>query len=75
MWHATYRFKTNDQSKNLNSDELIDEIEQLLVMTFYNADIFLSSKKITLLQSKKGKSKVLTSNEKHVIELESFFQR
>jgi len=68
-WQATLRYRTNDKAQNFNTDELLDVIETFLNESFYNADLFLSNKKITLLQSKKGKSTVLTSDENHTIEI------
>lgn len=70
VWHATYRSKTNDQVKNYDSAALIDEISKNLENQFYNADLYLSDKKISLLQSKKGHSKVLIKKEKYEINIE-----
>jgi len=70
VWNATFRSKTSDQVKNYSANELIDEISTNLENHFYNADLYLSDKKISLLQSKKGKIKVLTKNEKHEIKVE-----
>lgn len=70
IWNATLHYQTNDKTQNFNSVSLVDTIENYLLDSFYNADLFLKDKKITLLQSKKGKSKVLVKNENHNIELE-----
>lgn len=70
-WNATLRFQTNDKTQNFDSDKLPEAIESYLQESFYNADLFLSNKKVTLLQSKKGKSKVLVNNESHNIEIEA----
>jgi SAM-dependent methyltransferase len=70
VYKATYRSKTNDQTKNYNSDALIDEISESLENQFFNADLYFSDQKISLLQSKKGHSKVLIKKEKHEINIE-----
>lgn len=70
VWNATLRYQTNDKTQNFDQNELTNEIESFLKETFYNADLFLTNQKITLLQSKKGSSKVLKQNEKHSIALE-----
>ncbi len=70
VWNATYRSKTNDQVKNYNSDTFIDEISENLKDTFFNADLYFSDKKISLLQSKKGHRKILIKKEKHEISIE-----
>jgi len=71
LWNATFRYQTNDKTQNFNNTALVDTVETFLQESFYNADLFLTDKKITLLQSQKGKSKVLISKENHVIELGS----
>lgn len=70
-WNATYHYLTNDKTKNIESDALVNVMKDLLEHTFYNADMFQQDKKITLLQSKKGKSKVIQKMENHPIEIES----
>ena len=70
VWNATYRSKTNDQVKNYNSDTLIDEISETLKGTFFNADLYFSNQKISLLQSKKGHNKILIKEENHEINIE-----
>ncbi len=70
VYNATYRSKTNDQAKNFNSDALIDEISDNLENQFYNADLYFPDQKISLLQSKKGHSKVLIKKEKNEIKIE-----
>lgn len=70
-WNATFRYQTNDQTQNFNSNSLPAEIARLLNSSFFNADLFLPEKKVTLLQSKKGKSKILVTNEKHDVKIES----
>jgi hypothetical protein len=70
-WSATLRYLTNDKTQNFNSNSIVDAIEKYLLDSFYNADLFLKDKKVTLLQSKKGKSKVLVKKENHNIELET----
>jgi len=71
IWHTTFRYQTNDKTQNFNSNTLTGEIEKLLEESFFNADLFRADKKITLLQSKKGKSKILITKEEHDIKLES----
>ena len=71
MWNVTLRYQTNDKTQNFSSNNLVKAIEAYLQESFYNADLFLSEQKITLLQSKKGKSKVLKSKENHLIEIET----
>ncbi len=71
VWHATFRYQTNDKTHNFDSETLPAEIERLLQESFFNADLFLKNKKLTLLQSKKGKSKILTTKEEHEIKIES----
>lgn len=70
LWNATYRSKTNDQVKNFSSEALIDEISENLEHQFFNADLYLTDQKISLLQSKKGQSKVLIKKEQHDINVE-----
>ena len=70
VWTATYRSKTNDQVKNYHSDALIDEISNNLKNQFFNADVYFDDQKISLLQSKKGHSKVLIKKEKNEINIE-----
>jgi SAM-dependent methyltransferase len=69
-WNITYRSKTNDQVKNFSSAELLDEVSEYLRDHFFNADLYLKEKKVSLLQSKKGKSKVLVKRELHDIKIE-----
>lgn len=71
QWSATYRSKTHDQVKNYTSKELITLISNYLEDKFYNADLYLADKKIGLLQSKKGSSKILIKKEKSDIKIES----
>ena len=71
VWQGTFRYRTNDQTQNFDSGDLAENLELMLRDTFFNADLFLDDKKVTLLQSKKGKSKVLVSKESHNIQLES----
>lgn len=71
IYNATLHYQTNDKTQNFNSSSLVDTIENYLLDSFSNADLFLHDKKITLLQSKKGKVKVLVKNENHNIELET----
>lgn len=70
IWNATLHYQTNDKTQNIDYELLIPTLSDYLTNTFYNADLFLTDKKITLLQSKKGKSKVLIKKENHLIELE-----
>lgn len=70
-WNATLRFQTNDKTKNYDSEFLIETIKTFLGESFYNADLFFSNQKITLLQSKKGKFKILKSNENHDVAVEA----
>lgn len=70
VWNATLRHQTNDVTKNYSSNDLVETIGAFLQESFYNADLFLPNKKITLLQSKKGKSKVLTSKKDHHIQIQ-----
>ena len=70
VWSSTYRSKTNDQVKNFNSDALINEVSENLEHQFFNADLYLADQKISLLQSKKGQSKVLIKKEQHDIKIE-----
>jgi len=69
-YQANYRYKTKDQTKNYSPFDIENIGADLLREQFFNADLFLSTKKITLLQSKKGKSKVLSVSENHEIEIE-----
>lgn len=71
VYNATYRSKTNDQVKNYNTDALIVEISDKLENIFFNADLYFSDQKISLLQSKKGHSKVLIKKENHEINIEN----
>jgi SAM-dependent methyltransferase len=71
VYNATYRSKTNDQAKNYHSDTLINEISENLENQFFNADLYFSDQKISLLQSKKGHSKVLIKKENHEINIEN----
>jgi len=71
VWNATFRYTTNDKTQNLTSESLSSKVEQWLTQEFFNADLILPSQKTTLLQSKKGKSTILTTKEKHEIQLES----
>lgn len=52
---VTYRYKTNDQVKNLPVEEGVREIEKHLGTTFRNAVLFTTQKDFSLLRSKKGK--------------------
>ena len=70
VWNATLRYQTNDQTKNYTSAELVTSLESFLKDSFFYADLFFIDKKVTLLQSKKGNSKILTSKENHTIEIE-----
>lgn len=70
VWQAKYRFQTNDQTQNFDSSEIGETVNSLLANKFYNADLFLNDRKITLLQSKKGRSKILTTKEINTIEVE-----
>ena len=70
VWNATYRSKTNDQVKNYNSDDFLAVMSENLEEQFYNADLYFSDQKVSLLQSKKGHSKVLIKKEKHEINIE-----
>lgn len=71
MWQATFRYKTNDKSKNYNLATVIAMVEDYLEERFFNADLLLKEQKISLIQSKKGKSKVIVKNEKHNIHVET----
>ncbi|MEM9546540.1 MAG: SAM-dependent methyltransferase [Bacteroidota bacterium] len=71
VWNATLRYQTNDQTKNYSSIELVASMTSFLKESFFYADLFFSDKKITLLQSKKGNTKVLLSKENHEIEVEA----
>ncbi|MDF1698252.1 MAG: SAM-dependent methyltransferase [Saprospiraceae bacterium] len=69
-WKAVLRYQTNDQTQVYPTDSLVETIKSHLENTFQNVDLLLADKKITLLQSKKGKINVLVKSEKHVIEIE-----
>ena len=71
LWQITVRTQTQDKSQNVEAKGLMDEVESYLTHTFYNADLFLSEQKISLIQSKKGRFKVLVNNEKHKVAIES----
>lgn len=71
VWNATFRYLTNDKTQNFKNTELLSSIESFLQESFFNADLFLPDRKITLLQSKKGKIKVIVNKEIHTVELES----
>lgn len=70
VWKATIRYQTNDQTQNFTDSGLLDQVQAFLQDSFYNADLFLEDKKITLLQSKKGHSKILVNKEAHQINLQ-----
>jgi SAM-dependent methyltransferase len=69
-WTATLRYLSNDKTQNYDTDALKNALITFLKESFYNADLFLPEKKITLLQSKKGKSKVLVTKEIHDVQIE-----
>ena len=70
VWNATYRRKTNDQVKNHDDESLVKEITKNLENEFFNADLYFSDQKISLLQSKKGHSKILIKKELHDVQIE-----
>lgn len=70
VWNATYRRKTNDQVKNHDDESLVKEITTNLENEFFNADLYFSDQKISLLQSKKGHSKILIKKELHDVQIE-----
>lgn len=70
-YQATYRYKTNDQVKNYSPAALPSVVEGMLEVQFLLADLYLSDKKVVLLQSKKGSIKVLVKAEATDIKIES----
>ena len=71
FYSATYRYKTNDKTKNYTEKRLMNVLDELLNQRFYNADLYFSDIKVSLLQSKKGAIKVITKKESHSIILET----
>lgn len=64
VYQSLLRSKTNDQTKNYNTSQVVDLAKELLSNRFFNADLHLENQKITILQSKKGKVTILTKSEK-----------
>ncbi len=52
----TYRYKTNDQTKNFSTNGALEEVKNLLTGSFKNATLFTQTADYSLLISKKGKA-------------------
>ena len=51
----TFKYQTNDQSKNFNAKDALDELVRLVGVEFYAANLFTTEREIQLSVSKKGK--------------------
>lgn len=60
QYSLTYRFRTKDEVKNYSSGQISGVIDDLLGNMFFNAVLFKEDVEVTLLQSKKGKSSLIT---------------
>ena len=68
---AVFRFKTNDQTKIFELDDIKSQLMDWLTRDFNNANLSFAEKDITVLQSKKGKMTILKKSASNLIELES----
>ncbi|MEE9437694.1 MAG: SAM-dependent methyltransferase [Saprospiraceae bacterium] len=69
LYSATYRYNTKDEVKNYTQQNLIPFIEDLLISSFFNADMYMSEQKISVLQSKKGKCSMVKKAEKSEVKI------
>ena len=60
MFSFTYRYERRDETKNYDTEQTLEIINQLVSNVFLNASLFTLTEDITLLISKKGKATVMT---------------
>lgn len=58
-YQINHRYKTKDQTKNFAKLQIMDVVKNFLGDMFHNAVIFTEDVEITLLQSKKGKARLI----------------
>ncbi len=62
LYSFTYRYKTRNEVKNYTKVEFSEMFPQLLGVLFFNAVVFTNNLELTLLQSKKGQSSLVSKN-------------
>jgi Methyltransferase domain len=67
----TYRYKTRDEVKNYNPQQVMGVVGHLLGNMFFNAVMFYDDVELTLLQNKKEKATLISKKLAHEINIET----
>ncbi len=58
-YQATFRYKTRDETKNYTPEQITSILARHIQSSFYHANFTFQDQKISILQSKKGRVKIL----------------